>query len=116
MVVVVDTVYVEIKKNKVDDTSPQMETNGKIIVIYTPNGIHYFDECQIGTQGTSCTLCENDVPFSSESYKVLFEDSFPIEEVTPSIKFHYDDLLDEQERFLKEKEKKNFRKICKGRR
>jgi len=111
-----DTVYVEIEKSKVDDTSTQMETNGKIIVIYTQDGVaRYFDECQIGTQAISCLICENDVPFSSKSYKVLFEDAFPVEDVTLAAKFHHNDLLDEQEKFLKEKEKRNFRKMMRKR-
>lgn len=47
------------------------------------------------------------------TYNVKFlpiDDSYSNEEIIECVKHSPDDLLDEQERFLKEKEKRNFRK------
>lgn len=95
-----------------------LETNDKIekiIVIETPLARYYYNIGQITSDATACLMCENDIPFSSECIKIKIEDSFPID-VLECVKHSPDDLLDEQERFLKEKEKRNFRKMCKRRR
>lgn len=59
----------------------------------------------------TCVMCEHDIPFgaSSTSLKVLNE------YVEPTIaqgisKIRPEDYLSDQERFLKEREKRNFRK------
>ena len=89
-------------------------TEPKIIYIEIPNsllgGLKDYDKTFV---------FEGNLPFTTETYNVKFlpiDDSSTNEEIVECVKHSPDDLLDEQERFLKEREKKNFRKMCKGRR
>jgi len=88
----------------------------KIIIIHTPLGRCYYNVGGMRTDTTACIMCESNIPFESECITIKIDDSFETEEINECVKFHKDDLLDEQERFLKEKEKRNFRRMCKGRR
>ena len=97
------------------DTTGANDNTEKIIIIHTPLGRHYYNVEQMTTDTTACPMCEKDIPFSSECIKIMIEDSFP-NDLVECVKHSPDDLLDEQQRFLKEREKRNFRKMCKGRR
>lgn len=95
------------------DTTGANDNTEKIIIIHTPHGSHYYHVGQMTTDITNCPMCENDIPFSSECITIKFEDSFPTD-VVECVKHSPDDLLDEQERFLKEREKRNFRRMMRG--
>lgn len=94
-----------------------MDTTGtdpKIIYIEIPkslvSGIKDYDKTFV---------FEGNIPFTTETYNVKIlpiDDSDSNEEFIECVKHSQDNLLDEQKRFLKEREKRNFRKMCKGRR
>lgn len=88
-------------------------TDSKIIYIEIPkslvSGIKNYDKTFV---------FEGNLPFTTETYNVKIlpiDDSSTNEEIVECVKHSPDDLLDEQKRFLKEREKRNFRKMMRNR-
>lgn len=65
-----------------------------------------------------CIMCDYKIPFTTETENIMvlpIEDSSFSEDIIGHTKFKPDDFLNDQQRFLKQREQKSFNRMRKGR-
>lgn len=97
-------------------TTTDTTNSQKMVVIELPY-IKRFYNINTGYY-TECIMCDHGTPLSTEAYNITIipiEDSIDTQEILKCAKVSPNDELNDQERFLKERDKKQFKRMKRGR-
>lgn len=88
-------------------------TDTKILYIHYSKG--FVDNLK--ESALECIICDERIQFTTESYNVIMlpiEESLLDVELSKCVKVAPNDCLDDQQRFLKQREQKSFNRMRKG--